>query len=187
MAKKGFTLIELVVAITIVLLLSTVLVVILGNSKASSRDAQRINDVNALGLALTQYNGEYRNYPYWEITNNKQGIFNFDNSGRCSDVYPCIYSAGAGSSWRTFLDSFLTNKPVPPKKRGEGGDYYYVASTDNTTPPRHFVVATRLEGSNYTATITESDNWYASGYCLASECNIELPGNGEGWVYVFGN
>ncbi|MBP6930082.1 type II secretion system protein [Patescibacteria group bacterium] len=184
--KKGFTLIELVVAITIVLLLSTTLVVILGHSKVNGRDAQRINDVNAIALALTQYNGQYRTYPYWEITNNKQGIFNFDSSGQCSDAYPCIYSAGSGSSWRSFLDSFLTSKPVAPKGK-EGSDYYYIASNDNATPPRHFVVATRLEGNKYKATVTESDSWYASGYCLASECNIELPGSKEGWFYVFGN
>lgn len=50
--KKGFTLIELMVAIAIVAILAVVGLVIFGNVQRQARDARRTQDINAIALAL---------------------------------------------------------------------------------------------------------------------------------------
>lgn len=61
--KKAFTLIELLVVIAIIGILSTLVIVSLGNSRASSRDAKRLNDLRAMANALELYYADNNSYP----------------------------------------------------------------------------------------------------------------------------
>ncbi|WKZ25125.1 MAG: FISUMP domain-containing protein [Patescibacteria group bacterium] len=60
---KGFTLIELLVVIAIIGILSTLVVVALGNSRTSARDAKRLNDLKAMANALELYYANNNSYP----------------------------------------------------------------------------------------------------------------------------
>jgi len=51
--KNGFTLLELLVVITIIGFLATLAVVYLGGATVGARDAKRINDVNQIGRFLS--------------------------------------------------------------------------------------------------------------------------------------
>lgn len=183
--KKGFTLIELVVVIGIVLVIASIVFFSLTKNRSKSRDQQRIADLNTIAQSLTQYNTQYRSYPYWEMTKNKQGIFNWAFTGVCDNAYPCIYDATSGSSWRKFTDSFLSSRPVDPKGKGEK-QYYYNATSDTSTPPSHYAVGVLLESNGYSATKYSTDPWYTAGYCQAQDCLPEFPIS-DGWMYIVGS
>ncbi|WKZ24658.1 MAG: prepilin-type N-terminal cleavage/methylation domain-containing protein [Patescibacteria group bacterium] len=61
--KKAFTLIELLVVIAIIGVLSTLVIVALGNSRSSARDAKRLNDLKAMANALELYYANNNQYP----------------------------------------------------------------------------------------------------------------------------
>ena len=61
---KSFTLVELMVVITVILILTVFTVISLGPARARSRDTRRINDANIIVSALNQYYTEHaRTYP----------------------------------------------------------------------------------------------------------------------------
>jgi len=185
-SRKGFTLIELVVAVAIVLVITSIVMINVVHGRARARDQQRIADLNTIAQAMTQYNSEERYYPYWEMTGSKKGIFNYKNNNQCTQSYPCIYDASAGSSWRNFLDNYLKSRPIAPKK-GESKQYFYNSSDDASTPPTHFSVGARLESSNYKQNKYPTDAWYTTGYCEANNCKPDFPDKEKsGWFYVVG-
>ncbi len=62
-ARRGFTLVELLVVIAIIGLISTIGVVALNAARAKARDAKRISDVSAVAKALELYNTTRNEYP----------------------------------------------------------------------------------------------------------------------------
>lgn len=65
MAKKfkGFTLIEMLIVITIIALLSSLILVGMGGARAKSRDARRIADLHNVQNALELYYAKTGTYP----------------------------------------------------------------------------------------------------------------------------
>ncbi|WKZ24399.1 MAG: prepilin-type N-terminal cleavage/methylation domain-containing protein [Patescibacteria group bacterium] len=61
--KKAFTLIELLVVIAIIGILSTLVIVSLGDSRAKARDSKRLNDVRLMINALELYYENNNEYP----------------------------------------------------------------------------------------------------------------------------
>ncbi|MES2470887.1 MAG: prepilin-type N-terminal cleavage/methylation domain-containing protein [Patescibacteria group bacterium] len=60
---KGFTLIELMVVVTIIAILSGVVMSNFGSSRAKARDTKRVSDIASLQLAAAQYFEKCDNYP----------------------------------------------------------------------------------------------------------------------------
>lgn len=63
MNKKGFTLLELLVVISIIGLLATIATASLSNARAKARDAKRLGDAKAIFGALELYYNENGHYP----------------------------------------------------------------------------------------------------------------------------
>ena len=61
--KNGFSLIELLVVISIIGILSTILVTNFMGMREKAKDAQKIQDLNSMKNALRSYYNDYQNYP----------------------------------------------------------------------------------------------------------------------------
>ncbi|KKS65153.1 MAG: hypothetical protein UV40_C0024G0007 [Parcubacteria group bacterium GW2011_GWA1_42_7] len=62
-AKKGFTLVELLVVISIIGLLASILLVAVNPARIKARDAKRIFDLKQIAIALETYYDYYSHYP----------------------------------------------------------------------------------------------------------------------------
>ena len=61
--KKGFTLFELLVSISIIAILTVIAMVSYSSAQKKARDAKRIQDVDAVGKALESYYSDENEYP----------------------------------------------------------------------------------------------------------------------------
>lgn len=67
MNKKGFTLIELILVVSIIGVLATIIIIQLGSARLRARDARRTGDLKQMGTALELFYADQNNYP---IANN---------------------------------------------------------------------------------------------------------------------
>lgn len=93
LAPKGFTLVELLVVISIIAILSVIGITVFSSAQKSGRDAKRRMDLKAIAQALEQYKMVNGAYPY--------------NGG-----VGWVHST-AGSNWMPDLNSFFTGGSVP--------------------------------------------------------------------------
>ena len=131
--QHGFTLVELLVVISIIGLLSTVGVVALTSSRRQSRNAKRIADVKqlvtAFGLGLDA-NGTYPGGSGWRCI-----------SASCYGGWS-VYVADATTD--NFSQPFMANKPADPTdggSRGQGG-YVYNGTGGGSFPVGHLLAYT---------------------------------------------
>lgn len=61
--KKGFTLVELLVVISIIGVLSAILMVNFVGTRERARDSQKIQDLNSIRNALRLYYNDFQSYP----------------------------------------------------------------------------------------------------------------------------
>ncbi|TSC76749.1 MAG: hypothetical protein G01um101433_675 [Parcubacteria group bacterium Gr01-1014_33] len=61
--KKGFTLVELLVTISIISVLASVVLTSVNSARAKARDARRLSDLKQYQLALEFYYDKYNSYP----------------------------------------------------------------------------------------------------------------------------
>ncbi len=88
--KRGFTLVELLVVLAVIAMLVSYVLVLLADSRAYARDANRVSNMEQLQRGLSIYTTSSRTYP---VCNPKQAI---NGSTDClSSILP---SAGAMSA-----------------------------------------------------------------------------------------
>ena len=108
--RSGFSLVELLVVISIIGLLSVITSVTVSNVRKSARDTKRMGDMRQLATALDMYSIDNAAYP------------------PCADGN----SMDAGSSWYTCLAPALsTYMAVVPVDPGGSSSYGYNYSTPN--------------------------------------------------------
>ena len=120
-SSRGFTLVELLIVISIIAILTGIIITGLTASKSKSRDAQRISDLNQIQLALEQY---------------------FDRCGQ----YPTDIYANQNCSAGVSFINFITNVPADPSTH-VNYEYYTNASV-NTGIATDYMLRTVLENEN---------------------------------------
>lgn len=122
MGKKGFTFIELLVAVSVVAILVGIVLLVMNPNqlRAKTRDAKRVNDLKAVQAALEQYFADNESYPQcggatnWGIANtclstalqNYIGAFPADplTNAHGSDSSPCAISTGQANRYNYISD-----------------------------------------------------------------------------------
>jgi type II secretion system protein G len=111
--KKGFTLIELMVVISIISFLASVVMASLDSARAKSRDARRSSDIHQIQIALELYRSANGSYP--SSVGCGGGVIGVN---WCNSVEP--------SSWTTFqsyLSPYMSKVPIDPKPGVSGVDW----------------------------------------------------------------
>ncbi len=127
--KRGFTLVEVVIATSIVLLLSLVALMSVQDARKKGRDTQRLSDIDQISLALRMYS---------------------DATG----VYPPSTSNGSLDALNVLVPGYLPSLPNDPLNTGARPDwawsnqdtyYYWGPGSVGTCGPYAFTLWYRME------------------------------------------
>jgi general secretion pathway protein G len=144
--RRGFTLIEVLVAATIIALLTAIGVVSYASANRSARDAKRKSDLEQIRAALEMFRADCGKYP---VTNT---------------VVPGNTLALNGTSCPGYSDSTVTymrQVPQDPK-----GNYRYSQRDSGAS----YVLCACLEGSGGTTASCSN----CGGVCGTGACNYEV-------------
>ncbi|MFH0804816.1 MAG: prepilin-type N-terminal cleavage/methylation domain-containing protein [Patescibacteria group bacterium] len=131
--SSGFTLIELMVVVSIIGILVSIGLVSLNGAKESARDSRRMADIAQIRLALELYSQDYNSYPTPSLS---------DAASMVSSV-----DAEPGTIFSTSLNplvpTYLSRVIVDPVNNG-GLHYWY--DTNQLIGHRGYVLCFRQEG-----------------------------------------
>lgn len=118
--QRGFTIIELLIVVTILALLAGIVAFPLNESQARARDARRAADLKSLQAALLAYKNAHSQYPStngaWSGDCPAYGNRGYDTNGYVPDLVP----------------EFLAALPKDPAANRTANDAGYVYRSDGT-------------------------------------------------------
>ena len=142
--KKGFTLIEILVVVSIIGLLSSVFLVGLGGFRSRGRDARRLADLRQVQNALEIYYTKCQRYP--------AGV-------NCAAGDPATWSALQTAITQSGLGVFqIANDPQNPQNSAR--TYGYAISVDGQS----YILGSTLENSGDPSLNDDSDLANFAGY-----------------------
>lgn len=152
--SKAFTLVELLVVISIIGILASIGLVSFRTAQARSRDAQRKSDLKEIGSALELYYSDYGQYP-----NGTNGQIN----GCPSNLQtPCTWGSGEFTDGKTIYFKTLPRDKVP------GHNYFYRPVSVGTAPNSGYQLYAYLENSEDPSIITTTVS------CGSINCNFSI-------------
>lgn len=114
--NNGFTLIEMLVVISVIAVLSTIALFSVSKVQASARDSQRLATMRGIQTALERYFGDNGTYPSASYFGNAIAALtiggNIIPSNMIDPLGPTTYSIVTGSDWT------ITNRGVNYKYNG---------------------------------------------------------------------
>jgi prepilin-type N-terminal cleavage/methylation domain-containing protein len=125
----GFTLVEILVVVSIIAILSGVLLVNFSDSSAASRDAKRQADLRNLQNAIELYKNKHGRYP--------AGCNGPDNwSGQVDSNFACPFSANdyirGHAAGISFAPEFIRVLPIDPRPVSGDQGYVYTVNGDGS-------------------------------------------------------
>lgn len=128
--SRAFTLVELLVVISIIAILAGALLANFGKGTAKSRDAERQSDIRNVESALEIY--RLRNGRYPEACNGpSSGRDQLNWSGQLDTDFEC--SNGTGQYIVDLAPEFISVLPKDPLLNGSDSGYVYAVSEDGRT------------------------------------------------------
>lgn len=180
--KKGFTLVEAMVVVSILSFLASVVTTPLNTAKTKGTDSRRIQDFHNIKLALNQFYLEYGRYPHnyarWNGVNGAAGVFVADPvntpvppgwqvTGACDAPVKGLIGADPATypnyinnvvpeafyaSMQELVDAGFLAEVPKSPPGGSGYCYYRYASTPPAMAARGGVIVTALESGDPTTT-----------------------------------
>lgn len=160
--KKGFTLVELMVVITIIALLSAILFVNFNDARMLSRDKARMTSLKELQLAIELYKAQYGNYPAAGCgvsTSNFAGPGTASASGFSSCT---LYIAG-------LVPDFISALPTDPRLEADADRGFYYRSNGTS-------FKLMIHDSVETSFITSYGDEFARCPGAGGACGATVPG-----------
>lgn len=125
MKNKGFTLIEILIVVSLLGLLLTVILFATNSSNAKARDTERLSNVKEVEKALTMYQLEHGSYP---VSSGGDWVGNASDWGGYSDTGPSGYIPN-------LAPKYISKLPVDPKQennkgylyKSNGNEYFFLA------------------------------------------------------------
>lgn len=152
--KRGFTLIELMIAVSIIAILSAVGLVTYNSARMIARDAKRKADLKAIAQALELFYTEYQRYPCSSST----GAVNSSPSNASwltdTNTAECLgYTPPVGSTSINLAPTYMSSVPRDPLSTGIYHYFYYSSGTNTwgTGSPcgnKDFILWAQLENQN---------------------------------------
>ena len=177
--QKSFTLIELLIVISIIGLLSSIIVVSLTSALEKARDTKRKAELSQLAKTLEIYRSANNDtYP--------QETQVYDTSKGCGSEDPSTYN---GTDWcpdsdlRVLVPDYISKLPLDPKNSGDF--YYYFEPYDPNDSYDHEGYYPSFNENNYEVCFSDPDQGYAEqgyyeGYCFFWRlCANKLETTGE--------
>ena len=127
--QKGFTMVELLVVVTIIAVLTAVGAVSYGSTAKKSRDAKRTSDIEAIRTALELYRSDEGEYPVLTV-----------------NASTCITSSSIASATETYLEKV----PTDPINTTRSTVLYCYKYSGNATS---YTLTIYLEGENGAAEV----------------------------------
>ena len=115
----GFTVIELLVAITIIGILSAIIFSGFGETRAQARDGVRQTDLRELALALEQYRADWGRYPF--MCNDLMGGWSTEES--CSNGEYIVGGTFDGIDYPGLIPDYISRLPRDPGNDLPGYQY----------------------------------------------------------------
>lgn len=171
MYRKGFTVLELLIVLTVIGIILAVMLAGFDLSRERARDDIRVAAVNNIVLALEQFRAECRNYPP------ELPFEDLDEPLFCS----------ARSDQELALGTFLAETPRLPFN-DEFILYSAFSTASNAARCTHYHVGVELENFNNDALATDSDRaGDDTNRCLGSPPGDDFDGqpNAEGEDFVY--
>ena len=131
--QKGFSLIELLVVITIIALLTGVIASSVSGPRGKARDSQRVSDLGQLQLALSLYVDRCGQYPTSVLAGSTY-VINIASS--------CTTSTGTVT-----MGTYINAIPTPPTGASQTG-YDYATYTNSSSQVVNYVLHAKLESAN---------------------------------------
>lgn len=130
--KRGFTLIEIVVVITVIGILGAIVLANMQGGKAKGRDTQRVSDIEQVRLALRLLrDANSSDYPTYN-----DGI-----------------EIGTGSAFDSRIQRYVTGTIKDPLDGQSGYRYYYDSSYTCNGTVRTVLIALTMEGGGNYASV----------------------------------
>lgn len=120
--SRGFTLVEVMVVISIISILSSVVYFSFEGAREKSRDAKRITDVEQIALAMRLYAEYYRGDDY-ETFDCAAGV-KIDGAATPVSLTASTQTCSGATAILTYLDEYFSGQ-IPHDPKGPGDDDYF--------------------------------------------------------------
>lgn len=156
-SKKGFTLVELLVVITILAILMTIGIAVYSGVQKNARDLRRKSDLRSIKIALElfyQANGKYPVVPTWVNSTATQPWIPGLTTDYVSQLPKDPFNSGTTTPWTTASSYVYAYFSIP------AGGY---ASCPNYPEGQFFLLVAQLENKSDGENVLHKDNKWCDG------------------------
>lgn len=163
---RGFTLIEILIAVSIIAIISAVGIISYSQAQLLGRDAKRKQDLRGIATGLELYYQKNKHYPCtgasWQYSSTTPGFW----------ITNSIVPTGCGDATHVFNQNYINMLPVDPRQnsgqspfRGNSG-YAFWSGTDGancSADGQYYVLTTLLENTNDPDSLKNKNYYYYCG------------------------